>query len=57
MLFGFTSVLPVFPTNHIYRERLFTVCDDSGTYVSSESKSVLKFHFKMQSSSLASDLT
>lgn len=51
MLFGFTSVPPVFCTNHICCESLFTACN-SGTFVLSESK-VLRFHFKMQSFSLA----
>lgn len=55
MLFGLTSVLPAFLTNHICCERLFTA-SNSHTFVLTESKSVLKLHFKMQSSSLASDL-
>lgn len=54
-MFGFNSVLPAFLTNYICCERLFTA-SNSHTFVLTESKSVLKLHFKTQSSSLASDL-
>jgi len=52
VLFGFTSVLLVSPTNYICCERLFTACN-SDTVVLTESKSFLKCHFIMESSSLA----